>query len=99
LCFRDPETLKKCKNKKQSGKVLIAHLKKLLNAVPAVAPHDIDSVEQRGMIMELNETPSRQRDFESFATSKYQEGVVTLKFLLNFIKYVSTAHPCTKWLK
>jgi hypothetical protein len=57
LIFRNPETLIKCKTEKKSGEVLVAHLNKLLNAVPAVAPDAIDSVEQRAIVWKFDDTP------------------------------------------
>ena len=59
LCFRDPGTLEKCKTEKESGIVLVAHLKNLLNAVPAVAPDAIDMVKQRAMFADLDATPQK----------------------------------------
>jgi exonuclease III len=57
LMFRDPITKIKCKTEEESGKVLVEHLDKLLNAVPAVEEDAINSVRQRPMRHDLDAAP------------------------------------------
>ena len=57
LMFKDPISQIKCKTEEESGKVLVAHLDKLLNAIPAVEEDAINSVKQRLIQYDLNETP------------------------------------------
>ena len=57
LMFKDPVSGIACKTLEKSGLVLVAHLDKLLNAIPTVDDDAIASVEQRVMRMELNDPP------------------------------------------
>jgi len=58
LSFRDPLTGIECITEKDNGRVLVDHLTKLLNAIPAVKQEALDSVRQRAMRHALDALPS-----------------------------------------
>jgi len=60
MIYRDDITGKKAETQERSGEILVAHLTKLLNAVPAVDDDAIDAVKQRPVRTEMDVEPTEE---------------------------------------